>query len=139
MSGNPADFLEALIPILAVLFIGLIIGFAIKMVLHFTAGSGNRRYMIVENGSSSSTGNKLFGLFMEGLVDLIKLLIFIFMWLAKGFVYLIMLLISIIRKSPPPTFSGKEPGNFPMGDFSKHADRDDEYSEERDEIDEYHV
>lgn len=134
MSGNPADFLEVLIPLLIALGIGLGIGFIIRWIV-LNAGRGGRRYSPVDSSSSSSTGNKLFGLFLEGLIDLIKLFFFIFIWLVKLFIYLIQLLISRIRKTPPPSFSSM---------FSVHQShgRDDhygEYSEGESKCDDYHV
>ena len=119
MHGNPADFLEVLIPLLIALGIGLGIGFIIRwIVLNAAAG---RRYSSVDSGSSSGIRNKLFGLFLEGLADFIRLFCVILIWLVKLFIYLIQLLISRIRKTPPPSFSSKFRGTFPMGDFIKRS------------------
>jgi hypothetical protein len=132
MSGNPADFLEILIPILIALGIGLGIGFIIRWIV---LNSGSKRYSSADSGSSSETANKLFGLFLEGLTNLVKLVFFILIWLAKVFVYLILLLVSLIRRTPPPSFSSM----FPVHQNQSGGDNYDEYSEGENKHDDYHV
>lgn len=77
-------------------------------------------------GSTPKKKDRLTEYFLIGLTDFIKLICVILVWLVKFVVYLIQLLISFIRKTPPPSFSSKFRGTFPYDDFiTRPRNKDD--------------
>lgn len=129
MYGNPADFLGMLIPILVALGIGLGIAFIIRLLM--SSGSGRRGY-------SSGGGDNITEYFLIGLADFLRLIGVILKWLGKGFVFLIMLLISALKREPVPPMPGTSSADESSDDYESDED-DKESSRKPPKIDEYHV